>query len=37
MSKTIYTKINPLIATDKNKYNYVYQITFKIFLFTEKL
>lgn len=27
MSKTIYTKINPLIATDKNKYNYVYQIT----------
>lgn len=27
MSNTIYTKINPLIAIDKNKYNYVYQIT----------
>ena len=27
MSNTIYTKINPLIAIDKNKYNFVYQIT----------
>lgn len=27
MSNTIYSIILPVISTDKNKYNYVYQIT----------